>query len=155
MTDATGTTTYTYDTLDRLTSKATPEGTLCYSYNAAGNLNSPVSSRFLTRDPFAGKRTDPKSLHKYLYASSNPVNALDPSGRFSFLEYGLVNEVELGRTQRAKYIGACAAVALRAVNYLFVDAGDFDTGIPHWNGPLGPLPLIATPVCLYGIFFGP
>jgi RHS repeat-associated protein len=38
MTDATGTTNYTYDNRDRLTEKATPQGTLTYSYHANGSL---------------------------------------------------------------------------------------------------------------------
>src|SRR5207253_644132 len=38
MTDATGTTTYDYDLRHRLTSKATPEGTLTYTYDDAGNF---------------------------------------------------------------------------------------------------------------------
>ena len=33
-----GTTTYAYDNLDRLTTKATPEGTLNYTYDAAGHV---------------------------------------------------------------------------------------------------------------------
>jgi RHS Repeat len=37
MTHASGTTTYSYDNVDRLSSKATPEGTLTYTYDAAGN----------------------------------------------------------------------------------------------------------------------
>jgi YD repeat-containing protein len=44
MTDASGTTTYNYDGMDRLTSKQTPEGTLSYTYDAAGNLASIASS---------------------------------------------------------------------------------------------------------------
>jgi RHS repeat-associated protein len=40
MTDASGTTTYSYDAMDRLTQKATPEGTLTYTYDAASNLAS-------------------------------------------------------------------------------------------------------------------
>ncbi len=44
MTDASGTTTYSYDSLDRLVSEATPEGTLTYSYDAAGNVASMKSS---------------------------------------------------------------------------------------------------------------
>lgn len=38
MTDATGVTTYNYDQRDQLVSKATPQGTLSYTYNAMGNL---------------------------------------------------------------------------------------------------------------------
>jgi RHS repeat-associated protein len=44
MTDASGTTNYTYDLRDRLTQKATPEGTLSYAYDLAGNLSSIGSS---------------------------------------------------------------------------------------------------------------
>ncbi len=44
MTDASGTTTYGYDAMDRLTSKATPQGTLSYTYDAAGNLASIASN---------------------------------------------------------------------------------------------------------------
>src|SRR6266849_3637157 len=45
MTDASGTTNYTsYDNRDRLKTKATPEGTLNYTYDAHGNLLTIVSS---------------------------------------------------------------------------------------------------------------
>ncbi|MGA2435412.1 MAG: hypothetical protein ABSG25_09005, partial [Bryobacteraceae bacterium] len=44
MTDASGLTTYTYDSLDRLTAKQTPEGTLGYTYDLAGNVATMVSS---------------------------------------------------------------------------------------------------------------
>jgi YD repeat-containing protein len=38
MTDASGITNYTYDTRDRLLTKASPFGTLTYTYDAAGNI---------------------------------------------------------------------------------------------------------------------
>jgi RHS repeat-associated protein len=44
MTDASGTTTYTYDLRDRLHTKATPEGTLTYTYDPSGNVASIDSS---------------------------------------------------------------------------------------------------------------
>jgi RHS repeat-associated protein len=44
MTDASGSTTYTYDTRNRLLTKATPEGTLTYTYDASGNVASIDSS---------------------------------------------------------------------------------------------------------------
>ena len=40
MSDGSGTTTYSYDSLDRLTTKAAPAGALSYSYDEAGNLAS-------------------------------------------------------------------------------------------------------------------
>jgi RHS repeat-associated protein len=44
MTDATGTTLYAYDARHRLLTKQTPQGTLTYTYDAAGNLASVRSS---------------------------------------------------------------------------------------------------------------
>ena len=44
MTDASGTTNYTYDTRDRLLNKATPLGVLSYTYDAAGNALTLASS---------------------------------------------------------------------------------------------------------------
>jgi RHS repeat-associated protein len=44
MMDQSGLTTYTYDNRDRVLSKATPQGTLTYAYNPAGNAASVVSS---------------------------------------------------------------------------------------------------------------
>ena len=41
----------------------------------------PTTGRFLSRDPANGVPTDPKTLHKYLYAGGDPVNRRDPSGR--------------------------------------------------------------------------
>ncbi len=41
----------------------------------------PLSGRFLSRDPEDGILTDPKTLHKYLYAGGDPVNMADPTGR--------------------------------------------------------------------------
>ena len=44
MTDASGTTTYGYDDHDRLATKATPQGTLSYTYDPAGNVATMQSS---------------------------------------------------------------------------------------------------------------
>jgi RHS repeat-associated protein len=46
-----------------------------------------LTGRFLSRDPEAGKPVDPKTLHKYLYAGGDPVNRIDPSGRFELGEF--------------------------------------------------------------------
>ena len=45
-------------------------------------------------DPFAGNTQDPISLHKYLYAHSNPINTLDPTGLFSLSELNVVQAVK-------------------------------------------------------------
>ncbi len=37
-----------------------------------------------------GNIFDPRTLHKYVYTANNPVNAVDPTGRDTFDEYGFV-----------------------------------------------------------------
>jgi RHS repeat-associated protein len=41
----------------------------------------PGTGRFLSRDPFRGRRADPATQHGYSYAANNPVRWRDPSGR--------------------------------------------------------------------------
>jgi hypothetical protein len=53
-------------------------------------------------DEFPGSVFDPPSLHKYLYARADPVDNVDPSGRF-----GIVSVVAVGAI-----IGALAGAAL-------------------------------------------
>jgi RHS repeat-associated protein len=40
----------------------------------------PEQARFLTRDPLGGQSTIPLSHNRWLFARSNPVNLIDPSG---------------------------------------------------------------------------
>nr|WP_301951407.1 RHS repeat-associated core domain-containing protein [Microcystis aeruginosa] len=48
----------------------------------------PNTGRFASVDPFEGYNNQPITLHDYLYAGVNPVNAIDPSGEVSLFEYG-------------------------------------------------------------------
>jgi len=48
-------------------------------YNRARYLNA-TTGRFWTMDTYAGGVSEPLSLHRYLFASANPVNRVDPSG---------------------------------------------------------------------------
>ncbi len=50
----------------------------------------PLTGRFLTRDPLNGKMTDPRTLHKYLYAGGDPINMIDPRGRQDMVEYAIM-----------------------------------------------------------------
>jgi RHS repeat-associated protein len=45
----------------------------------------PRLGRFISADPFEGKPTDPRSLNRYAYAHSDPVHAIDPTGRFALM----------------------------------------------------------------------
>jgi len=50
----------------------------------------PATGRFMSRDPEDGKAKDPASLHKYLYANGDPVNAADPAGRAAIMQYQIL-----------------------------------------------------------------
>jgi RHS repeat-associated protein len=55
-------------------------------YYLRARYYNPQTGRFLSRDPEDGKSTDPKTLHKYLYAGGDPVNRIDPHGREELVE---------------------------------------------------------------------
>jgi RHS repeat-associated protein len=57
-------------------------------YYLRARYYNPNTGRFLSRDPEDGNRFDPASLHKYLYAAGDPVDAFDPTGR-DFVEYAV------------------------------------------------------------------
>ena len=43
----------------------------------------PATGTFTTMDTYGGRMSDPMSLHKYLFANSNPVMYSDPSGHYT------------------------------------------------------------------------
>jgi RHS repeat-associated protein len=57
------------------------------SYHRARWMD-PGVGRFASQDPSAGLILEPSTLHRYLYASGDPVNRTDPSGYISNLIYG-------------------------------------------------------------------
>ncbi|GAH45372.1 unnamed protein product, partial [marine sediment metagenome] len=53
----------------------------------------PHIARFTARDPVCGKFHKPLTLHRYLYCLNDPVNMVDPEGRFA---YNLVSPILTG-----------------------------------------------------------
>ena len=51
-------------------------------YNLRSRWYNQNTGRFNRMDTFAGNNSAPQSLHKYLYAHCDPINNLDPSGKF-------------------------------------------------------------------------
>jgi RHS repeat-associated protein len=47
-------------------------------YYLRARYYNPVTGRFLSRDPYAGNTYDPPSLHRYRYATGNPVGRRAP-----------------------------------------------------------------------------
>jgi RHS repeat-associated protein len=50
-------------------------------YYLRARYYNPLTGRFMSRDPEDGHISIPVTLHKYLYASGNPVNRIDRSGK--------------------------------------------------------------------------
>ena len=48
----------------------------------------PSIGRFISRDSYAGKSSDPLSLNRYTYCSNNPVFYVDPCGNYGVVIYG-------------------------------------------------------------------
>jgi RHS repeat-associated protein len=82
---------FTYDAFGKLIAQAgsTPNAYLYRGerfdadlglYHLRARSYDPNRGRFTTVDPFPGFTDDPASLHRYLYANSDPVNFIDPSG---------------------------------------------------------------------------
>ena len=101
----------------------------------------PIAGRFMSRDPEDGIPTDPVSLHKYIYAGGDPVNAFDPSGRNtltwpgappqatsptrSAIEYvAIVGTISLGAVEGVKAV-TCAINIANTVNALRTPTGSF------------------------------
>jgi RHS repeat-associated protein len=51
-------------------------------YYLRARYYNPATGRFMSRDPEDHSRRNPNELHKYLYAHGDPINAVDPTGRW-------------------------------------------------------------------------
>ena len=54
----------------------------------------PATGRFAARDAFEGAATKPLSLNKYVYANSDPINLIDPSGHFGLMDVGISQNIQ-------------------------------------------------------------
>jgi RHS repeat-associated protein len=61
------------------------DAVLAIDYLRARYLDKTIG-RFMSRDPFSGLLKAPQTLNKYSYTSSNPINLVDPSGKFAMTE---------------------------------------------------------------------
>src|SRR6185436_10598824 len=68
------------------------DANLGFYYLRARYMN-PAVGRFWIADSYEGDLTAPRSLHKYVYASGNPVDLIDPSGYMSIQEMAQVSAI--------------------------------------------------------------
>jgi len=69
--------------------------TSAQQYYLRARYYDPSNGRFNRMDDFTGNTQDPQSLHKYLYCHANPVNGVDPSGKFFGSIVNVINTVAI------------------------------------------------------------
>jgi hypothetical protein len=131
----------------------------------------PVTGTFTTMDTYGGSLSDPMSLHKYLFANSNPVRYSDPSGYSSSINevntvvgiitiiasastvfvYNIIGDIYgADKTQPSYWICMVVAVIIVAILSYFT-AGAFVEGIAICalgKILLGIMGLITANVCI-------
>ena len=90
-------------------------------YYLRARYYNPATGRFPSRDPEdpdMGDPTDPKTLHKYLYAGGEPINAVDPTGHGMAENALLITKaVVLATTVVCGVVSAVDNTIGRAVNH--------------------------------------
>ena len=77
-----------------------------------------AKTKFISRDSFAGRRSDPLSLNLYTYCRNNPIRFIDPSGHITVnSQWDWAYYVATGDINY-EYDGGSGEVAQRAQNIL-------------------------------------
>ena len=93
-------------------------------YYLGARFYDPAAGRFTRMDDFMGVAADPVTLHKYLYANTNPASYTDPSGHFSLGEMNASLNVMTRlamtstRVMARRFIKRAASVAARTAHGL-------------------------------------
>jgi len=117
--------TYEYDAFgDHWTVEGTTPNNMLYRaeefdsdlglYYLRARWMNPLTGRFVSQDPENGILTDPKTLHKYLYANGDPVDLKDPTGRS--VAIGVALQDFWGPLKDAAALTATAAAAICVLN---------------------------------------
>jgi RHS repeat-associated protein len=97
---------------------------------------SPGTGRFVSGDPFEGDEERPPTLHRYLYASQDPVNRVDPSGELDFTAGGQLGTVTVHNNLQATSFVSRFSLSQRIIAGLLVGA----VGVGAVLAPAGELP---------------
>ena len=135
LTDSTGAVTDTYD-YDAFGNLINSTGSTANNYRFAGEQYDPDINlyynraryldvrvgRFWGMDTLIGDLNSPMSLHKYLYASDNPVNKTDPSGHIGLFDRMIAGQrvhTAIGEDFLEKTGGYSNTSISRIISYLF------------------------------------
>jgi RHS repeat-associated protein len=92
-------------------------------YYLRARYYNPATGRFMSRDPEEGYVGVPVTLHKYLYAGVDPVNHIDPRGRF-LAEYAAENTAEIPEAKLIDIYGCVANAGLAAIDLILAEPYD-------------------------------
>jgi RHS repeat-associated protein len=83
----------------------------------------PRAARFLGMDPFEGEEERPRTLHRYLYASQDPVNRVDPTGELDFTAGGQLGTVAVHNSLQSMTFVSRFTLAQRVVAGVMIVSG--------------------------------
>ncbi len=111
-------------------------------YYLRARYYNPQTGRFMSRDPKDGKTTDPRSLHKYLYADGDPINGFDPTGREAMFETAALLEKDAKKT--------AVVTSLARMTIVLIDcfSVELDELIHKHNGTPDDIPVPVDAACL-------
>ncbi len=96
-----------------------------------------ASGRFLRRDVYEGLLDEPLSLHKYVYAHSNPINLIDPLGLYSLQQGNMVHDaigLDFSRSGSRRFWDQNFRGGRRlTVKRILGDADGLSLGFPGFN----------------------
>jgi RHS repeat-associated protein len=114
-------------------------------YHLRARYYNMLTGRFETMDPAAGKITDPRTLHKYIYSANNPVNASDPTGRDIFEEGSFFKSLVATITVAAIFGEVLYADYLCLAEKQESLSGEPSSPVPVFTGPHPQLPNVGPP----------
>jgi RHS repeat-associated protein len=142
MLDASGTTTYSYDNRDRLITKSTPQGSLSYTYDAANNVKSIISSNAngasMSYSYDAGNRLSSTTDNRLLaqgFTAGTTAYTYDAGGNIASYTYpnGVQTSNLYDTLNRVKQITSAQGSQLADFNYTF-DPEGHRTGVSELGG---------------------
>jgi RHS repeat-associated protein len=101
-------------------------------YYLRARYYNPLTGRFVNRDPSNGIITDPKTLHKYVYANGDPVNLKDPTGRDAEVADGLlIGEIAIPTEVAEAALAVAVACVLNTAADILGIAAEGEIPIPE------------------------